>query len=111
MRHLLMAVGAAVLFAADVDAQRPRVSPHEVHSFTIDGSAITFDYGRPSKRGREIWGALVPWGRWWMPGADEATIVTTDATLVLGDALAVPAGRHTLYMWPDPQTPRLIVNK
>ena len=89
---------------------RPRVSPHEVHEFTIDGSKMSFNYGRPSKRGREIWGALVPWGKWWMAGADEATIITTEHDVVLGGTLAVPKGQHTLYTQPHPQWFDLIVS-
>jgi hypothetical protein len=91
-------------------AQRVRVSPHEVHEFDVDGCHITFNYGRPSTRGRVIWGALVPWGRWWMPGADETTIISTDCTLVFGD-VTMPAGQHTLYMLPDRKAPKFIVNK
>jgi hypothetical protein len=90
-------------------AQRPRASPHETHDFTIDGSTITIEYGRPYKRGRQIWGGLNPWGRWWMPGADEATIISTAHPLVIG-GLMVPEGRHTLYMWVDPDAPKLIIN-
>ena len=99
-----------VLVLAPASAQRPRLSPHETHEFRIDGRTVSFDYGRPSKRGRQIWGVLVPWGRWWMPGADEATIVTTEAPIVLGGTLRVPAGRHTIYMLPDAGVSKLIVN-
>lgn len=99
-----------VLWPAAASGQRARISPHEQHEFVLGEARISFDYGRPSKRGREIWGALVPWGRWWMPGADEATILTTDAPIVLGEALAVPAGQHTIYMLPDPERSKLIVN-
>ncbi len=94
--------------------QRPRVSPHEVHEFTVDGSRISFNYGRPSKRGRQIWGGiadvLVPWGKWWMAGADESTIITTEHDVVLGGALTVPKGQHTLYTLPHPQWFDLMVN-
>lgn len=113
-RSVAAAIVAGVAIASvasPVGAQRVRVSPHEAHAFTLDGSKITFEYGRPSKRGREIWGGLVPWGKWWMPGADEATIVTTDAPLVLGETLTVPAGQHTIYMLPDPDGSKLIINK
>ena len=106
-----LALAALVTLSWPLNAQRARVSPHEVHDFTLDGSKISFDYGRPSKRGREIWGALVPYGKWWMPGADEATILTTQAPLVLGGTLEVPAGRHTLYSLPDPNVMKLIINK
>jgi hypothetical protein len=95
--------------------QRQRISPHEVHEFTADGSKISFNYGRPSKRGRQIWGGtadvLVPWGKWWMAGADESTIITTEHDIVLGGTLTVPKGQHTLYTLPHPQWFDLIVNK
>jgi len=101
---------AIVLSAPGASAvQRVRVSPHETHAFTVDGTQLTFNYGRPSKRGRTIWGSLVPWGRWWMPGADEATILTTANALAIG-SLTVPAGDHTLYMWPDEKTSRFIIS-
>jgi hypothetical protein len=47
-------------------------------------------------RGRLIFGGLISYGRIWMPGADEATIVTTDAALLFGD-VRVPAGSYSLY--------------
>jgi Protein of unknown function (DUF2911) len=110
MRSVWVIASLLLALTVGLAAQRPRVSPHETHEFTIDESHVSFDYGRPSKRGRVIWGGLVPWGRWWMPGADEATILTTDHALVLGGTLRVPAGRHTLYMLPSPDAPKLIVN-
>jgi len=72
---------------------------------------MSFEYGRPSKRGREIWGGLVPWGRWYMPGADKATILSTDHAVVFAGQLTMPAGEHTLYMLPDPNAPKFVVNK
>jgi hypothetical protein len=110
MRTLLM-LAIALLPSSSGIAQRPRVSPHEQHAFTVDGCTLTFDYGRPSTRGREIWGALVPWRRWWMPGADEATILTTDRAVTFAGTLEMPAGQHTLYMLPDPDEPKFIVSK
>ncbi|HEY7289855.1 MAG TPA: DUF2911 domain-containing protein [Vicinamibacterales bacterium] len=40
--------------------QQTRVSPHESVSGTVDGATVTVTYGRPSMRGRTIFGALVP---------------------------------------------------
>jgi hypothetical protein len=106
----ILAALFVVLTTSGLSAQRPRLSPHETHEFTLDGTRITIEYGRPSKRGREIWGALVPFGRWWMPGADEATTITTSRALLVG-SLAMPAGAHTLYMLVDEKAPKLIVSK
>jgi hypothetical protein len=110
MRNALIVPMLFVLTLPAV-AQRPPASPHETHTFTVEGSTISFEYGRPSKRGREIWGGLVAWGRWYMPGADKATIITTQDPLVFAGTLTVPAGQHTLYMLPDPDAPKFIVNK
>jgi pimeloyl-ACP methyl ester carboxylesterase len=75
----------------------------------VDGAHFGIEYGRPSKRGRTIWGALVSWSRWWMPGADEATTFTTSETIRFG-SLTVPAGEYTLYTQPGESSFKLIIN-
>ena len=90
--------------------QGSRVSPHESTSATIDGSEVTVTYGRPSMRGRMIFGRLVPYGRVWCPGADEATTLQSTHALQLGD-LTVPAGSHTIWIRPTAETWTLIVSK
>jgi membrane dipeptidase len=76
----------------------------------IDGANITVDYGVPSKRGREIFGALVPWGEVWRTGANRATHFVTDRDLWIGDA-RIPAGTYTLFTIPGPDAWTLIVNR
>lgn len=49
---------------------------------------------------RKIWGGLVPYGKPWRMGADEATVLITQQPLVFGDT-TLPAGAYTLYMIPD----------
>lgn len=87
-----------------------RRSPRDIVMADIAGSRISIEYGRPSKRGRVIWGTLVPWGRWWMPGADEATTLTTSRPLEFGK-LMVPAGDYTIYTEPGDTSFMLIVNR
>lgn len=95
-----------------VDAQRQRASPRDKVSANVDGASITIDYSRPYAKGRTIFGkdGLVPYGKVWRTGADEATTLTTDATLVFG-ALTVPAGTYTLYTVPNQKEWLLVVNK
>jgi hypothetical protein len=76
----------------------------------VNGARFAVEYGQPSKRGRVIWGTLVPWSRWWMPGADEGTTFTTSAPIELG-TLAVPAGDYTLYTAPSADAFALIINR
>lgn len=81
---------------------------------TIGGARLGADYGTPSKRGREIWGVLVPYGQVWRTGANQATHFTTDRNLVLGsgaDTLVVPAGRYTLFSIPERDGGLLIVSR
>jgi len=87
----------------------PRVSLRDTVLAVVDDARIGVEYGRPSKRGRAIWGALVPWGRWWMPGADEASTLTTNVPLVFG-TLTVPAGDYTIYTLPTTEGVTLILS-
>jgi hypothetical protein len=80
----------------------------------VGGATIALDHGTPSKRGRTIWGALVPFGAVWRTGANEATHFETDRDIVFGtgaDTLAVPAGRYTLFSVPEREGGWLIINR
>jgi hypothetical protein len=74
-------------------------SPHETTSTVVDGSRVTITYGRPFAHGRKIWGELVPWGKAWRTGSDEATTLITQQPIVIGET-TVPAGAYTLYTVP-----------
>lgn len=74
------------------------------------GANVTLDYGTPVKRGRDIWGSLVRYGRLWRTGANAATHLTTDKPLRFG-TLDVPAGRYTLFSMPEADGGWLIINK
>jgi hypothetical protein len=92
-------------------ADKERASPHAEVIATVAGKKIAISYGRPFKKGREIWGGLVPWDKVWRTGADEATTLTTDGDITLG-TLKVPKGSYALFMIPSQKKSwQLIVNK
>lgn len=62
----------------------------------VDGSRITVDYGRPSLDGRDMVEEQAPPGTVWRMGADEATVLHSEADLIFGDS-TVPAGAYSLY--------------
>ena len=97
--------------AAHARWQRPRISPRDTVKATVDGGNFTIEYGRPSKRGRVIWGSLVPWNHWWMPGADESSTIVTDVPVVFAGSLTMPAGTHTIYTLPGDSEFKLIISK
>src|SRR5688572_21704341 len=89
----------------------PRVlSPRDTTSQTIGSAHLMVDYGRPSKRRREIFGGLVPFGAVWRTGANEATHLRTDRDLTIG-TIRVPRGGYTLWTIPAPDGWTLIVNR
>lgn len=92
-------------------------TPHETTSAVIDGNRVMVVYGRPFSKHprtgevRKIWGGLVPWGKVWRTGSDEATLLVTQQPIELGGA-TVPAGAHSLWLLPkEDGTAKLIVNK
>ena len=85
-------------------------SPRDSAVATIGGARVAVDYGRPSKRGREIFGALVPYNAVWRTGANAATGLVTSQPLKMGST-TVPAGSYTLYTIPTASGWTLIVNK
>ncbi|MGE0129518.1 MAG: DUF2911 domain-containing protein [Blastocatellales bacterium] len=109
-RTLFVLATLLALIGAAYAAQRNRVSPHETVELALNGKKITVTYGRPSMKGRKIVGGLVPYGKVWRTGADEATVLTTEADLMIGN-LAVPKGSYTLFTLPSESGWKLIVNK
>lgn len=102
----LLVAGAAF---AQEPAKKPLSPPQQVQ-YTTNGKTITIDYSAPSKRGRAIFGELVPYGQVWRTGANAATTLTTDTGLMIG-SLHVPAGKYTLFTIPGEKEWTLIVNK
>lgn len=104
---MLIALVSSITYAQYGQITTPRVpSPAAMVSQTVGISTITVKYSRPSVKGREIWGKLVPYG-WnvqgfgsgnsapWRAGANENTIIEfSDNATVEGQQ--VPAGSYGL---------------
>ena len=89
----------------------PRVSPAAWASCDLGGGkTIKTSYSRPRMNSRKIYGELVPFGKVWRAGANEATtFVTSNDLLVQGTT--VPAGAYTIFTVPAPEKWTLIINK
>jgi hypothetical protein len=84
-------------------------SPRDTARGTVGTAELLVDYGRPSRRGREIFGALVPFGQVWRTGANAATTLVVGAPVQIGGQ-PLPAGTYTLYSLPAAGEWTLIVN-
>lgn len=78
--------------------------------FSFYDTDFRVDYGSPQKRGRELFGGIVPWSERWRTGANRATHFYTSNDLQFGD-LEVPAGEYTFYTIPEPDGGTLIINR
>jgi len=113
-RYLAVGVLSFTLAFVSVNAAQQdksaRPSPPGTAEVTLKGKKITIEYGRPSMKGRKIMGGVVPYGKVWRTGANEATTLTTEADLNIGGT-DVPAGKYTLYTLPSEGEWKLIINK
>jgi len=109
IRSLLL-LGALSAGATTLVAQSPRPSQHGSVTQEVAGTKITIEYNRPVARGRELFGALIPWGRVWNPGADNATTISV-STNVQVNGKALPAGTYSLWAEPDPKNWTIIFSR
>jgi Protein of unknown function (DUF2911) len=120
---LALVVAAALVTSTPAMAQaakkkqRQRISPHETITATIGGDEIKLVYGRPyttkpgTTEARKIWGGLVPYGKVWRTGADEATLLTTAQPIELGGYSLAP-GTYSLFTVPyEDGAAKLVINK
>src|SRR5437764_10739693 len=75
-----------------------------------DGKTITVDYSSPRAKGRKIYGGLVPYGKVWRAGANEATTFVTDTDVNVGGK-TVPAGSYTMFAIPAEDKWTLVISK
>ncbi|GJM61700.1 MULTISPECIES: DUF2911 domain-containing protein [Persicobacter] len=114
MKNSILAVVVMILslWATDGLAQealKPRVSPLAVVTFKEHDTYVKITYGRPHKRDRELFGTLVPYGKVWRTGANEATEVTlTGDVRVAGKILK--AGTYSLFTIPNEDNWTIIFN-
>lgn len=94
-------------FAQEQDTARP--SPVAIASMRYKDAYVKVTYSRPSKRGREIFGKLVPYGQVWRTGANEATEITVTHNIQIQGTL-LKAGTYSLFTIPEKENWTVIIN-
>lgn len=87
---------AAMLVCVTTWAQSPAAT---ATGKLASGANVTVKYSSPSVKGRKVWGELVPYGKVWRAGANEATVVETDKDITVGGK-TLPKGKYSLYAMP-----------
>ena len=105
--------GIAGRFVAAENASGPvpALSLRDTVQAQVGGSDVLVDYGRPSRRGRPIFGNVVPFDQVWRTGANAATQFSTTRNLEFEGGLVVPAGKYTLWTLPTTRGVSLILNR
>lgn len=84
------------------DPDSPRPSPNALVGLQISSTRVFIAYGSPGAKGRTVFGGLVPYGRLWRTGANEATTMTSNGDLLVqGQPLA--AGTYSVFTIPGEQ--------
>lgn len=91
------------------------LSPEAVANFERDSLTVHVQYCRPAQRGRLIFGraqdnALVPYGRVWRTGANEATLITFSENVRVAST-PIRAGTYSLWTIPGPAQWKIVLNE
>lgn len=109
---ILLSVIALGLFLYSVLVENifaQRLSPKDTVEFKLNDLKLEVFYNRPYKKGRDVFGALVPFNQVWRTGANEATTFKTNSRLkIKGNSLN--AGKYTLWTVPKDSTWTIIFN-
>jgi hypothetical protein len=111
----LLALAATLLASPAAHAQErsselPRVSPNAAVSQTVGVTDVRITYGRPSVKGRDVFGGLVPYGEVWRTGANEATTISfSNDVRIEGEPLE--AGTYGLFTVPGRDSWTVIFNE
>ena len=85
----------------DLSGQTVKKSQRGMVMQMIATTRVSIVYNRPTARGRKLFGpgGLVPYGKEWNPGADEATAIDITRDVLI-DGQELPAGRYSIWAIP-----------
>lgn len=84
---------------ASVARKDERPSPPMEATGTIGDLKVKVNYSAPGVKGRNIWGELVPYGKVWRTGANEATTIEVSRDCKVGGGM-LRAGKYALFSIP-----------
>lgn len=109
LQKLILAFSLSVFFAMAATAQ-DKPSPAQTAEGQVAGAKITINYSSPAVKGRTIWGDLVPFGKIWRAGANDATTFTTSKDITI-EGQKLPAGTYSFFIIPGESQSTFVFNK
>ncbi len=86
-----------------------RLSPKDSAKISLNDLDLKVEYNRPSKRDRDVFGALVPFNKVWRTGANEATTFSTNKDLMI-NGLHLKKGKYTIWTVPMKDSWKVMLN-
>lgn len=84
-------------------------SPQETTAIEHGDLKVSVTYCRPYKKGRKVFGGIVPYGDYWRTGANDATEISFSKPIAFAGT-AVPPGRYRLYTYPNINEWKIVLN-
>ncbi len=112
MKKIILFLNALLLlsFSHAQTLNTPQPSPTATVKQNFGLGTIELNYSRPGKKDRKIMGDLVPFGKVWRTGANNATTLTFSEDVTIGDT-EVKAGKYGLLTIPDVAKWTIIISK
>lgn len=105
---ILSVLPISCALSQEVPVTRP--SPTALTTVRYKDTYVKITYCQPKKRGRQIFGGLVPYGQVWRTGANEATEITLTKDIFINGTL-LSAGTYSLFTIPEKDSWTIIINK
>ena len=112
-KYLVLCLALVAFFTQTIEAQElelPQPSPWAQVSQKFGLAQTTVTYSRPAMKGRKIFGGLVPYGEMWRTGANKATELKVEGTVMINNQ-KVEAGAYSLFTIPGATEWTVIINK
>jgi hypothetical protein len=110
-KFIFCTIAVVALFSVKAQSiKTPFPSPPQTIKQDFGISSIELSYSRPGIKGRKVFGDLVPFGKVWRTGANDATTINfaDDVTI---NAAKIPAGKYGLLTIPDKDNWTIIITK
>ena len=112
-KTLLVLLIGLLAFNSPLQSQQDksnRPSPPAQTTASVSGVDVTFDYSQPAVKDRKLWDGLVPFGKVWRTGANEATWIEVAADVKVGGK-TLPKGKYGVFTIPGEEEWTIIFNE
>ena len=95
-----VAISGVILVIFGLRLYTKSFSPEAFASYQQNGIDVSVSYCQPSKKGRVIFGDVLPYGKIWRTGANEATSIRINRDAEINDSV-LSKGKYSIFTIPE----------